>query len=114
MAKVPPYARFLNFLAVDRKESGDTAFEGCEEVLAFICVKEEAGKAVKITDLVQSLLLGTGPTVHRKVLMLIEHGLITATPSKDDARAKNLSLTKAGINLLNERSKQMAQIIAGK
>lgn len=114
MAKVPLYARWLNSIAVARKDAGDIEFQGCEEVLAFICTKEEAGEAVKITDLVNSFLYGTGPTVHRKVTTLVDRGLINVKASKADARAKHLSLTKAGMNLLVERSKQMAQMVAGK
>ena len=114
MAKPPTYARWLYNLAITRKEVNDLAFEGCEEVLAFIAVRESDGKPTKVTDIVQSLLFGTGPTVHRKVLLLIERGLISAKPNKDDARAKLLATTKAGISLLSERSKQMAQFVAGK
>lgn len=114
MTKTPPYARWLNLMAVARKDAGDIEFEGCEEVLAFICTKEETGESVKITDLVHSFLFGTGPTVHRKVVKLVDRGLITAKASKEDARVKNLSLTKAGMSLLVERSKQMAQMVAGK
>lgn len=109
MAKASPYARWLYNMAVMRKEANDPDLEGCEEVLAFISIREEIGKTVKVTDLVQSLLFGTGPTVHRKVLALVERGYISADLSKRDARAKHLSLTKAGTNLLNERTKQMAQ-----
>lgn len=114
MAKPPTYARWLHSLAIMRKETSDADFEGCEEALSFICVNESAGKLVKITDLVQSLLFGTGPTVQRKVIVLTERGLITVTHSKDDGRAKILALTKAGTALLNERSKQMAHFVAGK
>lgn len=111
MAKAAPYARWLSLLVSKRKEADDAEFEGCEEVLAFINVKESAAEPVRITDLVQSLMFGTGPTVHRKVSLLAERGLINVAASKDDARAKRLTLTKAGATLLNERSKQMAEIL---
>lgn len=111
MAKAAPYARWLCMLASMRKEAYDAEFEGCEEVLAFINVKESAAEPVKITDLVQSLMFGTGPTVHRKVVLLAERGLIDVVASKDDGRAKRLTLTKAGVSLLNERSKQMAEML---
>ena len=114
MAKPPTYARWLYNLATSRKEADDVAMEGCEEVLAFIAVRESAGKPTKVTDIVQSLLFGTGPTVHRKVLVLKERGLITVKTHQVDARAKLLATTKDGITLLSERSKQMAQFVAGK
>lgn len=112
MPQATPYAHFLKTLAVMRKEAEDPELEGCDLVLAFISVKEESGKPVKITDLVQSLLLGTGPTVHRRISLLAERGLIKISPSKDDARAKHLSLTKSGISLMNDRSKLMAKLLA--
>ena len=110
MTKAAPYALWLNKLAEERKHTNDIDLDGCEEVLAVISVMESSGRAVKITDLVQSLLLGTGPTVQRKVMTLAKHGLVAINPSKDDARAKILSTTKAGTALLNERSKQMRKI----
>ena len=70
MANAPPYAQFLFNLSALKKEVGDTAFEGCDEVLAYLAVRESEGKLVKITELVQSLQFGTGPTVHRKILVL--------------------------------------------
>ena len=111
MAQASAYAHFINSLALMRKEANDSEFEGCDAVLAFISVKEETGNPVKVTDLVQSLLLGTGPTVHRRVALLAERGLIKITPSKEDARAKHLTLTKSGSSLMNERSKLMAKTL---
>lgn len=111
MAKAAPYARWLCMLASMRKQADDVEFEGCEEILAFINVKESSAEQVRITDLVHTLIFGTGPTVHRKVSVLAERGLIDVAASKDDARAKRLKLTKAGVSLLNERSKQMAEML---
>lgn len=112
MAQASPYAHFINTLTLMRKDAEDRDLEGCETVLAFISVKEETDKPVKITDLIQSLMLGTGPTVQRRVSLLAERGLIKIAPSKDDARAKHLTLTKSGIRLMNERSKLMAETLA--
>ena len=70
MAKVPAYAQFVYMMAALKKELQDPDFEGCEEVLAYMAVKESIGATVKMTDLVQSLQFGTGPTVHRKVSLL--------------------------------------------
>lgn len=112
MPKAAPYARWLNTLNVLRMQANDAAFEGCEEILAYMNLKEEAKEPVKITDLVQSMMFGTGPTVHRKVYPLVDRGLIETTTNTEDACAKNLTLTKAGQNLLNERSKHMAQSLA--
>lgn len=111
MPKSPAYARWLNAMAISRKESTDSDFEGCEEILAFMSVKEESNQPVKITDLVQSLQFGTGPTVHRKVSVLSKRGLIQISVSKTDGRAKNLVVTKAGNNLLKERTKQMVMML---
>lgn len=107
MAKAPPYARWINAMALARKESSDTEFEGCEEVLAFISIKDEDNDTVKVTDLVQSLMFGTGPTVYRKLSVLSERGFIKVATNKTDGRAKRLTLTKAGEDLLKERNKQM-------
>lgn len=111
MPKSPAYARFLNAIAVERKESPDLEFDGCEEILAYLSIKEESNQPVKVTDLVYSLQFGTGPTVHRKVTTLSERGLIKVLASKTDGRTKNLVLTKAGEELLKERTKLMASML---
>jgi|GEM_PF-1269692 len=111
MPKSPAYARWLNAMAIARKESSDAEFEGCEEILAFMSIKEASNEPVKITDLVQSLRFGTGPTVHRKVSTLSERGLIKVSASKTDGRAKNLVLTKVGEDLLKERTKLMVSML---
>lgn len=111
MPKSPAYARWLNAMAIARKESSDAEFEGCEEILAFMSIKEASNEPVKITDLVQSLRFGTGPTVHRKVSTLTKRGFIKVSASKTDGRTKNLTLTKAGEELLKERTKLMASML---
>ena len=111
MPKSPAYARFLNAMAVERKESPDPQFEGCEEILAYLSIKEESNQPVKVTDLVHALQFGTGPTVHRKVSTLSARGFIKVLASKTDGRTKNLSLTKAGEELLKERTKLMASML---
>lgn len=111
MAKAPGYARFLFTLTAQKKETADTDFEGCDEVLAYLAIRESEGKTVKITELVQSLQFGTGPTVHRKVTLLAERCLIKIAPNKADARAKDLLLSSAGLDHLKERTKLMKQCI---
>ena len=111
MPKSTAYARFINALTVERKESPDPEFEGCEEVLAYLSIKEESNQPVKVTDLVHSLQFGPGPTVHRKVTTLSARGLIKVLASKTDGRAKNIMLTKAGEDLLKERTKLMASML---
>ena len=113
MAKVPSYALFLHRMNAIKKEASDPDFEGCDDVLAYMAVKESVGVTVKITDLVQSLQFGTGPTVHRKVSLLAERGLIKILKSKTDARAKDMSLTAAAMNHLKERSRLLKQCLEG-
>lgn len=113
MAKVPAYARFVYTMTVLKKEAGDSDYDGCDEILSYMAVKEAEGLEVKITELVQSLQFGTGPTVHRKISILADRGLIKVIKSKTDARAKDLSLTAAAINHLKDRSKLLKQCIEG-
>ncbi len=80
-----PYVRLLNFMRISNNE--DTGFSGCEEVMAYMHEASSNGKTVKITDLVQSLQFGTGPTVHRKVTELQERGMIEVKRSPTDGRA---------------------------
>lgn len=111
MAKVPAYARYLYQLNQTRKDAQDPEFDGCEDALAFIAVKESEDERVKITDLVQSLQFGTGPTVHRKVTVLMQRGFIKIVTSKTDGRAKDLTLTTAGMDLLKDRSRLLKQCV---
>lgn len=111
MANLLPYASWLNLCAEARKEASDPDFYGCEEILAYIYLGDSEGKSVKVTDLVQSLLFGTGPTVHRKLRLLSDRGLVRVSSNKNDGRAKKLTLTKSGSSLLGERSQQLMNAI---
>ncbi len=113
MTKVPPYAKFLFKLNAHKKNAADTAFEGCDEILAYLAVRESEGKLVMITELVQSLQFGTGPTVHRKILELADRKLINLVKNKGDARAKDLLLTSAGQARLKDMSRLMKQWVEG-
>lgn len=111
MANAPSYARFLFQMSDFKKAAQDPDFDGCDEMLAYIAVKEADGVAVKITELVQSLKFGTGPTVQRKVSVLAERGLIKIVKSKTDARARDLSLAATGMHHLKERSRLLKQCL---
>ena len=103
------YVRLLNFMRVSNNE--DAGFDGCEEVMAYMHEATANGKSVKITDLVQSLQFGTGPTVHRKVVELQDRGLIEVARSATDGRAKSLVLSDAGLKHLEQRSKSLKAIL---
>lgn len=111
MAKVPAYATYLYNHCIARRESPDPEFEGCDEILVYLLVRDSQGAVVKITELVQSLMFGTGPTVHRKVTLLESRGLIKVSPNKADARAKDLLLAPAGLSHLKKQTKLMQQWI---
>ena len=106
-----PYVRLLNFMRAANNE--DSGFSGCEEVMAYMHEANALGKVVKITDLVQSLQFGTGPTVHRKVTELQERGLIEIKRSATDGRAKSLVLSDSGMKQLDSRSKSMKTVLQG-
>lgn len=105
------YVRLLNFMRVSN--NAESGFEGCEEVMAYMHEANANGKPVKITDLVQSLQFGTGPTVHRKVVELQQRGLIDVARSTTDGRAKTLVLSDAGLKHLDQRSKSLKVILQG-
>lgn len=107
MGKVPGYATYLYQTCLRRKEQSDSELEGCDEILAYIAVRTAEGVIVKITELVQSLMFGTGPTVHRKVLTLSDRGLIEIVANKIDARAKDIRVTAAGLDRLKDQTKFM-------
>lgn len=111
MANAPSYARFLNQISDLKKAAQDHDVEGCDEILAYLAVREAKGLAVNVTELVQSLKFGTGPTVHRKVSVLAERRFIKIAKSKTDARAKVLSLAAPGLNHLKERSRLMKRCL---
>ena len=104
-----PYVRMMNFLRISNTE--DSSFDGCEEVMAYMHEAHANGKSVKITDLVQSLQFGTGPTVHRKVVELQERGLIEVARSATDGRAKTLIISDSGMKHLDARSKSLKAIL---
>jgi len=101
----------LNFMRASNND--DQGFEGCEEVMAYMHEAAANGKNVKITDLVQSLQFGTGPTVHRKVVELQARGLISVARSTTDGRAKSLILSESGLKHLEQRSKSLKAVLQG-
>lgn len=105
------YARWLNACLMARKDATETEAQSLEEVLAFLSVKGDTNQVVKVTDLVNFLEFGTGPTVLRKITLLAEKGLIKVATIETDRRAKRIMLTKAGEDLLKERTKQMVAIV---
>ena len=106
-----PYVRMLNFMRASNNDN--QGFEGCEEVMAYMHEAAANGKNVKITDLVQSLQFGTGPTVHRKVVELHARGLISVARSTTDGRAKSLILSESGLKHLEQRSKSLKAVLQG-
>ncbi len=111
MGKVPGYATYLYQTCLKRKEQADAEVEGCDEILAYLVVRDAEGAVVKITELVQSLMFGTGPTVHRKVLTLAKRGLIQLGKSKTDARAKDIKVTASGLERLKDQTKFMKRCL---
>lgn len=111
MSKNQPFAIFQNLLLAARKERPDSQFQGCDEVLSFIYVRNASGLSVRITELVQYLEFGTGPTVHRKCRVLVERGLLTLEGSKDDGRVNILTISKAGHKYLAAQSALMLTAI---
>lgn len=65
-------------------------------VLDFILSRESAGQKTRMTNLVQSLTFGTGPTVQRKVKALTSDGRMESKICKDDSRVKELVVTSTG------------------
>lgn len=79
-------------------------------VLSFIYERAEQGVQTRITDLVQQLEFGTGPTVYKKVQDLHQQGMIDIAPCNNDMRAKYLSVTKAAKQQFSELSKSLNQL----
>jgi hypothetical protein len=81
-------------------------------VLAFVYEREQEGVTTKITDLVQSLEFGTGPTVYRKVQQLFSWDLVQLTISDCDMRVREISITEAGLDFMRKLDKTLNEVIA--
>lgn len=106
-----PYAIFLNMVVASRKTSPDPEFAGCEEILAFIAERNSQNQSVRITDLVQYVEFGTGPTVHRKCKLLVSKGFVKVEQDCTDKRANVISITLKGRNHLEKYSQMMKMAI---
>lgn len=73
---------------------------GQRSILLELGARESEGAETRITDLVQQIRFGTGPTVHSHLQRLESDRLLTKTPSKTDGRSMCLSLTKTGRDYL--------------
>ena len=77
---------------------------GQRAVLVELGRREDEGLRTIVTDLVQMIRLGTGPTVHGHLLRLESDGLIQKVVSDQDARAVNLVVTAPGNDYLRALS----------
>lgn len=65
-------------------------------IALFIHVRNNENKGTNTTNLVQSLMFGTGPTVSRKVDQLLDLKLVERVPNPTDRRTQILRLTESG------------------
>ena len=73
-----------------------------DDLLAYICEQNSAGKHVRSTDLVRMQRFGTLPTLTGKIHKLIELGLVVQS-IHEDRREKHLEATPAAERLLRSR-----------
>jgi DNA-binding MarR family transcriptional regulator len=71
-------------------------------IALFIHVRQEENKTTNTTQLVQSLMFGTGPTVNTKVALLLARGDVERVPNPKDKRQKILRLTELGLSWLQD------------
>lgn len=102
-----PYAVFLNMVVAARKSSPDHEFKGCEEILAFVSEKNALKQSVRITDLIQYVEFGTGPTVHRKCKLLASRGYVRIDEDYSDRRANLIFITSKGLKYLETYTQMM-------
>ncbi len=73
-----------------------------DDLLAYICGQNAAGRHLRSTDLVRMQRFGTLPTLTAKIHKLIELGLIVQS-IHEDRREKHLEATPAAERLLRSR-----------
>ena len=100
--------KLLNFLR-DRLDNNEI---GLWFALAYIRDRDQKGEQTKITDLVQKIEFGTGPTVHRKIQELEELGLIVLEQSPTDARVKRIVTTELAEQHINSLEAEINEVLA--
>lgn len=80
--------------------------------LAYIAERDAEGADTRMTDLVQKLEFGTGPTVLSKVRELCHLGLIEVVRSPSDGRAKRLAITKLGRQSIADLNALVMEVLA--
>lgn len=94
------YVELDNLLRDWDGQQSNPLSSGQRAILVELCARESEGAETRITDLVQQIRFGTGPTVHSHLQRLESDRLLTKTPSKTDGRSMCLSLTKTGRDYL--------------
>lgn len=85
----------LSLRAFD-EQSENPLTNGQRSTLLEIARRTDEGLATKVTDLVQMIRLGTGPTIHGQLLRLEAYGFIERSVSENDGRAVSLTITASG------------------
>lgn len=83
------------------------------QVLMFIWLRAQVDTTTRMTDLVQSLRFGTGPTVQSAVKRLTDTGLISVVKSERDGRTNILKITDVGQRTLQEEETRLTKMMKG-
>ena len=81
------------------------------QVLAYVYERKTQRVQTRVTDLVQKINFGTGPTVHNKLAWLEVRGPVELKQCATDGRAKVIVITTAGINQLREMEKILLEAV---
>ena len=109
--KADAYLQFMSLRLSLRDRAGVPSLDPLEErLLEMVALASEPGERLSVTDVITTSDLGSPTTLHSRLTSLRTKGLIELAYT-DEARRRQLQLTKAGIGYLDTLSKCMVAAV---
>ena len=105
--KVDAYLMFMSSRLALRSRAGLPVLDPLEErLLEMVALASEPGERLSVTELIATSELGSPTTLHSRLTSLRSKGFIELAYT-DEARRRQLQLTKMGINYFDALAKCM-------
>ena len=105
---------YLNFLETTRQVADQFPMKHidpvCKLMLEEIALGVARNHLLKVSDAIELKSIASRSTLHRKLSILIEAGLISLTSSSVDKRTKLLTITATGVDYFSALSKAIEQL----
>lgn len=105
---------YISFLETTRQVANQFPMKHidpvCKLMLEEIALGQARNQLLKVSDAIEMKSIASRSTLHRKLSILLDAGLISLTSSSLDKRTKLLTITSTGVDYFSALSKAIEQI----